>query len=1426
MLARAARRRLRRDAFASPDLKLSAQLTLPWLCPAQMRWATSVGTTTTNDTVRTQRLPSIISPRNDSRALYTVADIQPAQLAPYPPPQAFQGSLHGFSQPWAHSVPRQNLAKISPWDTSRPLVVRDSLSTAFPMAKYSYGIGGDPGELHQNLHACIRVGRLDRAMAIVQRLTDLYDPSAPEVVNAHNVFLEAKINAAMESGNTFAESLADIEEWYNTRMIKKALEPNAQTFVHLIRACMALQEEPLQGESVRRYLDSAREFGADFIEEINSSPDFSREEWERLITYQPEEFYDPPPAEEADQVSMSTPAGLASLVEHGFIADPTLALKSVEQKGYGLESVQKSLSQFNLGQGVPYPHELPGTKEDKDKAWAYMRQMQLEADATKAAMNRWKTEDDKLKDMGIFGVLQTKPIQALLWNWYTSLLPLLEKEYEKVQQVMGAPGKENEGDPRHGYGPYLEQCSAEKLAVLTISRVIGSCTQSRSSTSTALKIALLASSIGRDVESEVNLSNGNIDGKFVKRLRNRTRADLLKKLRKVVKAKHDLASPASGPVAFSQPDDVRQADFPAHVKVKIGAMALERFLQSATLTVTAQDPKTGEQLSSTQPAFHHYTSYLNGKQIGWVAPHHEIQTKLCQESVEGLATVKLPMLIEPKPWTAFDQGGYYATREFCVRTKGGDTSQRAYAESAIATGDMSKVLAGLDVLGKVPWMINDDIYRVAAEAWNNGEGVAGLLPEKFPLPRPAELPATASPDERLQFSKQMKVYENARGGFHSQRCFQNFQLEIAKAFVKERNIYFPHSIDFRGRAYPVPPLLNHIGADLARGLLKFANAKELGTVGLQWLKVHLANLYGYDKASLQDREQFAMDNLTEIYDSATNPLGGRRWWTQAEDPWQCLACCIELRNALESPEPTRYASRLPVHQDGTCNGLQHYAALGGDQAGASQVNLEPSDRPQDIYTGVADLVREMVSKDAAGGHATAIFLDGKISRKVVKRTVMTNVYGVTFMGAKLQVLDELKDMFPKHETPEGVPDLSRVAMYVVTKIFKALSQIFNGAQEIQYWLGECGDRITTSITKEQIKEVQTFSEGQVPSFDPKYKAPKKMPKSKVASLYKSLSAFKTGIIWTTPLKMPVVQPYRKDKSQHIKTNLQSISISKRSSSDLVDKRKQLQAFPPNFIHSLDATHMLLSALKCDEMGVDFAAVHDSFWTHASDIPNLNVILRDAFVRMHSEDIIGRLAAEFKARYAGSLYCANVIAGSQVGQDIIAWRRQYRGKNGTSAMVTVGRGRYGASMEEVALEAKRQDLLNSENEADREEGRNMVTPTSIWLAAKDPLSLSSYRLALLGQTKEKNSTAAAAALKEKVLGAEAEAMRSNDDTAAALPTTPVQMEVDEELSKKPSTGVLESLKARVQVWLPLTFPPIPKKGDWDVKRLRESKYFFS
>ena len=62
---------------------------------------------------------------------------------------------------------------------------------------------------------------------------------------------------------------------------------------------------------------------------------------------------------------------------------------------------------------------------------------------------------------------------------------------------------------------------------------------------------------------------------------------------------------------------------------------------------------------------------------------------------------------------------------------------------------------------------------------------------------------------------------------------------------------------------------------------------------------------------------------------------GRKWWQVGDEPWQCLAICTEIANAVRSPDPAKYVCYLPVQQDGSCNGLQHYSAMGLDEYGAT-----------------------------------------------------------------------------------------------------------------------------------------------------------------------------------------------------------------------------------------------------------------------------------------------------------------------------------------------------------------------------------------------------------------------------------------------------------------------------------------------------------
>jgi len=141
----------------------------------------------------------------------------------------------------------------------------------------------------------------------------------------------------------------------------------------------------------------------------------------------------------------------------------------------------------------------------------------------------------------------------------------------------------------------------------------------------------------------------------------------------------------------------------------------------------------------------------------------------------------------------------------------------------------------------------------------------------------------------------------------------------------------------------------------------FAEKKPLGPNGLDWLKIHTINLTGMKKREpTYKRLEYANEILDLIIDSARNPLTGEKWWVKSDEPWQTLAACKEIDNALQSPSVEKYLSGFPIHQDGSCNGLQHYAALGKDQIGARSVNLHPSNQPQDVYSDVVAIVRNII----------------------------------------------------------------------------------------------------------------------------------------------------------------------------------------------------------------------------------------------------------------------------------------------------------------------------------------------------------------------------------------------------------------------------------------------------------------------------------
>jgi DNA-directed RNA polymerase, mitochondrial len=598
-------------------------------------------------------------------------------------------------------------------------------------------------------------------------------------------------------------------------------------------------------------------------------------------------------------------------------------------------------------------------------------------------------------------------------------------------------------------------------------------------------------------------------------------------------------------------------------------------------------------------------------------------------------------------------------------------------------GQLESILMGLDVLGRVPWRINENILRISIELWNQGVNVSELTSATASASENVNYPFMKREDfekveEYREYCRQAVNSRNEQSRQHSMTCDTNYKLEIARTFAGIP-FYLPHSVDFRGRAYPIPPHLSHIGSDLSRGLLEFGEGRPLGRDGLFWLKIQFSNMCGNDKCSLADRAAFADKHMENIRASAKDPLALKAFWRTADEPWQCLATCMEISAALESPDPEKFISHLPVQQDGSCNGSQHYAALGGDIQGAEQVNLSPSPVPQDVYGTVAKIVSREIDRDVEKFAKTppgeneiliekvANLLKGRVTRKIVKQPVMTNIYGVTLYGAKRQIEARLKEYALIPAEDEQL--MRKAREYLTHKVFSALDELFVKARQIQDWLEYCATEICRSVP---LPVAQRYGfghdEGDFEFVDDdspfigelRRKNSSSWNPCKEFSLKNDLELTdrypQTPVTWTTPLSFRVLQPYLKSSSVQLKTVLQLCSLQQSTIFDVIDSSKQVAAFPPNFIHSLDATHMFRTALACFKSEITFASVHDCFWTHAATVPQMNRILREEFVLMHSEPILERLRDEFIKLYRD--YKVPVILKRSSDERKKVWRNVY------------------------------------------------------------------------------------------------------------------------------------------------------------------------
>ena len=554
-----------------------------------------------------------------------------------------------------------------------------------------------------------------------------------------------------------------------------------------------------------------------------------------------------------------------------------------------------------------------------------------------------------------------------------------------------------------------------------------------------------------------------------------------------------------------------------------------------------------------------------------LAPHIWDTLEKIKGLVETTAPGYGPCVEPPRDWTDLSNGGYHtpAMRRalpWLVKAPG--------PSRALLKGhQMPTVLAAVNALQHTAWSVNRAILEVVQ---------ADGLPEDANLKKPLRPEWLDAHDHEAAMSEaQLAEFTTWKGQMRDwytksklagpMRSRFYSATRMAETFKEYPTLYFVYFADSRGRLYPLTYGLNPQGSDLQKALLQFAHGCSIGDPKAWfWFRIHGANKFGFDKAALVDRAAWADEHDDLIRACAAKPLENRGW-EKADNPLQFLAWCFEYAAAKTDPA---FRSHLPISMDGSCNGLQHFSAMLRDEVGGTATNLTNNKVMADIYKQVALVAETAIRNDVESEYQKVWALHG-IDRSVVKRSVMTTPYGVTKKSATEYVISDYLN-----ENTLGMQrnQFFKASIYLMEHVWPAIGKVVVKARAAMDWLSRGARRIV---------KARPDSEG--------------------------------VISWVTPSGFLATQGYYEADELRINTHIHGVTrVVVKVENDTPDLNAHANGLAPNFVHSMDASHLHLCTAVAASRGItEFAMIHDDYGVPADKAQMMFDLIRESFVGMYT-----------------------------------------------------------------------------------------------------------------------------------------------------------------------------------------------------------------
>ena len=619
-------------------------------------------------------------------------------------------------------------------------------------------------------------------------------------------------------------------------------------------------------------------------------------------------------------------------------------------------------------------------------------------------------------------------------------------------------------------------------------------------------------------------------------------------------------------------------EWPVGAKEQVGTYLLGLLIEAGMLELGNKAPITRKTGKVTQPARD-------------VSIHPDVMARVSKIKafVSITSPVYGPCIEPPLDWTSMSGGGFHTAR--MRRTLPLLVRCHPHARGRVRVTDAPKVFRAVNRLQRTAWAVNapilDVIHDLAKAGVATDEIVSVDGPPKPPKPVWLEAmtdKAAMTPEQQNEF----KLWKRDVSQWHTDKKLAGTRwgrfyaaTRAADMFRDTLALHFVYFADSRGRFYPLTYGVNPQGSDLQKALLHFSKGHALESESaIRWFHIQGANKYGFDKATLSERFMWTHSRREWLLHIAADPINHREW-LEAGSPLQFLAWVLEYAAFVKDPD--NFRTRLPISMDGSCNGLQNLSAMLRDEVGGRATNLTNNEVMEDIYRRVAEAATKRLAaavySEFEDQELQRKWLTHGISRSVVKRSVMTTPYGVTNRSATdYVVLDYLR----KEKTPFDPSEYNKAARLLMAHAWPAIGDVVVKGRQAMDWLKKGARAI-----------VQTFCEADEPVVE-----------------------------WTTPSGFPASQAYFELHIHRIRTHLSGIEMIKQAIAEEApeaDGARHASGLAPNFVHSMDASHLHLVAARCDEEGIeDIAMIHDDYGTHANNADELYRIIREVFVEMYEK----------------------------------------------------------------------------------------------------------------------------------------------------------------------------------------------------------------